>query len=108
MRPESTRGDGPAAPQTAAAAKPRTLITGSGTSQIRMIFEDESWVEIKDGSGATIFSRLNTPGTERIIKGAAPLTVVVGNAHGVKLLYQEKAVDLGPHTRVDVARVTLE
>jgi cytoskeleton protein RodZ len=106
--PESMRRDSPAAPQTAAVSKPRILITGSGTSQIRMNFEDESWVEVKDGSGATIFSRLNTPGTERVIKGAAPLTVVVGNAHGVKLLYQDKAVDLGPHTRVDVARVTLE
>ncbi len=108
MRPESMHRDSPAAPQSAAASKPRILITGSGTSQIRMIFADESWVEVKDASGATIFSRLNTAGTERVIKGAAPLTVVVGNAHGVKLLYQDKAVDLGPHTRVDVARVTLE
>jgi len=32
----------------------------------------------------------------------------VGNAHGVKLTYQDKAVDLSPHTRVDVARITLE
>ena len=73
-----------------------------------MIFEGESWVEVKDGSGTTIFSRLNTPGTERVVSGTPPLTVVVGNAHGVKLMYQDKAVDLEPHTRVDVARITLE
>jgi cytoskeleton protein RodZ len=83
-------------------------VSGSGTSQIRMTFEGESWVEIKDGTGTTIFSRLNTAGTERVIKGTPPLTLVVGNAHGVKLTYRDKAIDLGPHTRVDVARITLE
>jgi len=98
----------PAAPQAATSPKPQVLVSGSGSSQIRMIFEGESWVEIKDGSGTTIFSRLNTAGTERVIRGTPPLTVVVGNAHGVKLTYRDKAIDLGPHTRVDVARVTLE
>jgi cytoskeleton protein RodZ len=83
-------------------------VSGSGTSQIRMTFEGESWVEIKDVSGTTIFSRLNAAGTERVIKGTPPLTVVVGNAHGVKLTYRDKAIDLGPHTRVDVARIMLE
>ena len=73
-----------------------------------MSFEDESWVEVKDGRGATIFARLNSPGTERIVRGAPPFTVVVGNAHGVKLTYQDKPVDLGPHTRVDVARLTVK
>lgn len=89
-------------------AKPRVLVSGSGASQIRMVFEDESWVEVRDGSGDTIFSRLNAPGTERLIRGQPPFVVVVGNAHAVKLLYRGKSIDLGPHTRVDVARVTLE
>ena len=47
-------------------------------------------------------------GTERVIRGAPPLSVVVGNASSVKLLYHEKPVDLQPHTKVDVARITLE
>jgi cytoskeleton protein RodZ len=98
----------PAAAQAAASPKPHVQVSGSGTSQIRMTFEGESWVEIKDGTGTTIFSRLNTAGTERVIKGTPPLTLVVGNAHGVKLTYRDKAIDLGPHTRVDVARITLE
>ena len=108
LAPERATAAPPAAAQTAAGPKPQVLVSGSGTSQIRMTFEGESWVEIKDGSGTTIFSRLNTAGTERVIRGTPPLTVVVGNAHGVKLTYRDKAVDLGPHTRVDVARITLE
>jgi cytoskeleton protein RodZ len=96
------------AEETAAVAKPRVLVSGSGSSQIRMIFEDESWVEVRDGSGETILSRLNAPGTERLIRGQPPFVVVVGNAHAVKLLYRGRPIDLGPHTRIDVARVTLE
>ena len=73
-----------------------------------MLFEGESWVEVRDASGTTIFSRLNSPGTERLIKGNAPLSLVVGNASSVKLIYHDKPVDLVPHTHVDVARITLE
>jgi cytoskeleton protein RodZ len=84
------------------------LVVGSGPGRIRMIFADESWVEVRDGSGTTIFSRLNAPGTERVVRGLPPFDVVVGNAHRVRLLYEDKPIDLGPHTRVDVARITLE
>ena len=93
---------------TAVPGQPRVLVSGSGPVQIHLVFEDESWVEIKDGSGVTIYSRLNGAGTERVVKGTPPFSVVVGIALGVKVRYMDKAVDLGPHTRVDVARVTLE
>jgi cytoskeleton protein RodZ len=105
---DALQAGNPPPEESSPAAKPRVLVSGSGASQIRMVFEDESWVEIRDGSGDTIFSRLNAPGTERLIRGQPPFVVVVGNAHAVKLLYRGKSIDLGPHTRVDVARVTLE
>jgi cytoskeleton protein RodZ len=98
------------APSDAAepAVKPRLLVSGTGPAQVRMVFEGESWVEVKDANGATIFSRLNAAGTERLIRGQAPLSLVVGNASNVKVLFHDKPVDLQPHTRVDVARITLE
>jgi cytoskeleton protein RodZ len=73
-----------------------------------MIFEQESWVEIKDRSGNTIFGQLNPAGSRRSVSGEPPLSVVVGNAAGVRLFQGDKSVDLVPHTRVDVARLTLE
>ena len=94
--------------ESAASAGPKVLVVGTGPGRIRMIFADESWVEVRDGSGTTIFSRLNAPGTERVVRGLPPFDVIVGNAHRVKLLYEDKPIDLGPHTRVDVARITLE
>ena len=93
----------PALEQGAAVAAEST-----GRVTVRMIFEQNSWVEIKDRAGNTIFGQLNAAGSRRSVTGEAPLTVVVGNAAGVRLFQGEKSVDLGPHTRVDVARLTLE
>jgi cytoskeleton protein RodZ len=36
------------------------------------------------------------------------LSVVVGNTAGVQLTYNDRPVDLEPHTRAGVARLTLE
>ena len=55
-----------------------------------------------------IFSQLNRRGTEERVTGTPPLSLVVGNAHGVRLTYDDQPVDLAPHTKVDVARLTLE
>jgi cytoskeleton protein RodZ len=84
------------------------MTIGNGAAQVRMVFEGESWVEVRDANGTTIYSRLNAAGTERVIRGQPPLSLVVGNASSVKLTYHDKPVDLQPHTRVDVARITLE
>ena len=80
----------------------------SGRVTVRMIFEQESWVEIKDRSGNTIFGQLNPAGSRRKVSGEPPLSVVVGHAAGVRLFQGDKSIDLAPHTRVDVARLTLE
>ncbi len=81
--------------------------TGARTT-VRMIFEQDSWVEIKDRSGNTIFGQLNPAGSRRSVSGEPPLSVVVGHAAGVRLFQGDKSIDLAPHTRVDVARLTLE
>ena len=79
-----------------------------GERQVRLVFEEASWVEIRDRSGKAIFSQLNRPGTEQRVNGRPPLAVVVGNAHGVRLTYDERPVNLAQHTKVDVARLTLQ
>jgi cytoskeleton protein RodZ len=75
---------------------------------VRLRFSRESWVEIRDRDGNTIFSKMNSAGTEQVVSGAPPLHVVVGNANGVQLIHKEQPVNLGPYTKVDVARLTLE
>jgi len=79
-----------------------------GERQLRLVFEEESWVEIRDRDENVIFSQLNRPGTRRSVNGMPPFSIVVGNSHGVRMSYDDKAVDLARHTKIDVARLILQ
>ena len=79
-----------------------------GDHTLKFRFKGESWVEIKDARGRTLMSQLNAPGSEAEVAGRPPFTVIVGNAPDVQLLYDDRAFALEPHTRVAVARFTLE
>lgn len=81
---------------------------GPNDKVARLMFTRESWVEVRDGQGRIIFSQLNPAGTAQAVSGLPPLRLVVGNASGVRLLFNDRQVDLAPYTQVDVARLTLE
>jgi cytoskeleton protein RodZ len=72
---------------------------------VRMV--GEAWIEIKDASDRLLVSSLNPPGSERVVRGRPPYSVVIGNASQVILTYDDKPVNLAPHTRQDVARLTI-
>ncbi|MGE5791380.1 MAG: helix-turn-helix domain-containing protein [Bacteroidota bacterium] len=100
-------------PAPAPAAEPRrsTAIqheTVLNAKRIELVFDRESWVEIKDADGRIVFSQLNPPGSRRNVVGEAPFSIIIGNATGVKLRYNNTDVDLAPYTRTDVARLTLK
>ena len=88
------------------AAAERALAPGIHRLVLRM--EADAWVEVRDGTGRSLLSSLNPAGTERAVRGQPPFELVVGNAAHVKLTYDGKPVDLKPHIRGDVARVTLK
>jgi len=77
-------------------------------SILKFRFKGESWVEIRDAKGRILLSRLNAPGSEAEVAGKPPFNVVVGNAPEVQLFYNDQEFDLEPHTRVAVARFTVE
>ncbi len=86
----------------------KSAAAAAGEQSVRMRFVREAWVEIRDRNGRKIFSQLNHPGTEQVVTGLPPLSLVVGNANGVQLTHNEQPVDLARYTKVDVARLTLE
>lgn len=96
------KSDAAAAPSAANGA------TTPGMGRIVLVFEKESWVQIRDRNGRTIFLKHNQPGTEQQVSGLPPVTLVIGNAHGVRLTYNDRPVDLSRHAKNDVARLTLE
>ena len=100
----------PAAAQPAARPAAGNAVAGEQGERatLRMVFDQESWVEIKDRNGNTIFGQLSPAGSRRSVSGEPPFEVVVGNAAGVRLTFKDETVDLSAHTQVDVARLTLE
>ncbi len=78
------------------------------TAPLKLAFRDFSWTEIKDRNGTVLLSRMNPGGTTQAITGAPPLDLVIGNAVDVTLTWKGKPVDLVPHTRQNVARLTLQ
>lgn len=95
----------PAVPPAPVATAPAA---GSGSGELHFNFARDAWVEVKDATGSIVFSQLSPAGSERVVRGQAPFQLVVGNAAGVRVTYNTRPVDLAPHTRTDVARVTLE
>jgi cytoskeleton protein RodZ len=92
-------------PPTIAAPNPARA---PGTRTVTMRFKGSSWVEIRDRSGKVLLSKVNDPGSEAEVSGRPPFSVVVGNAPDVTMLYDDREFPLEPHTRVAVARFTLE
>jgi cytoskeleton protein RodZ len=75
---------------------------------LTLAFHDFSWTEVKDRNGNVLLSRMNPGGTMQAITGTPPLEIVIGNAVDVTLTWKGKRVDLLPHTRQNVARLTLQ
>jgi len=76
--------------------------------RIVLHFERESWVEVRGRGGRVLTSALNPGGTERVVEGEPPFALVIGKAQHVRLTYDDQPVDLAPHTKVEVARFTLQ
>ena len=83
-------------------------VRGPNDHTVRFSFRGESWVDIRDRSGRVLLQRINTPGSEAEVSGRPPFTIIIGNAPDVKLTYDGREFPLEPHTRVAVARFTLE
>ena len=103
----------PAAPATAqppAKPAPETAAAPAlppGTRRLVLRTEEEAWLEVRDGAGRSLVSSLMPAGSERAVRGQPPFQLVIGNAAHVQLVYDGKPVELKPHIRGEVARLTL-
>jgi cytoskeleton protein RodZ len=76
--------------------------------RIKLEFDGESWVEIREQDGKMLMSQLNSAGSRKVVVGHPPMSLVIGNAAAVRLSYNDVAVDLKPYVEIEVARLTLE
>jgi len=70
----------------------------NGEGIIRFVFIEKSWVEVKDAEGKRIFSQISPGNTEKMVYGKPPFSLTIGNAANVRLVYNNKPVNLMPYT----------
>jgi len=94
----------PVAKEAKDAAAPKA----AGGNRLVLRFEEDAWAEVTDAAGRHLLSSLNPAGTERVVRGTPPFTLVIGNAQHVKVSYNDREIDLLPHVKVEVARLTIK
>ena len=97
----------PAQPKVAA-IDPLAPKPAAGPNRLVLRFEQDAWAEVTDAAGRNLVSSLNLAGTERVVRGAPPFNLVIGNAQHVKVIYNNKEIDLQPYVKVEVARFTIK
>ena len=99
-----------AVPSKPPLVRPATAGAGS-TGSVHVLgftFSGDSWVEVSDANGRILLSRQYQAGDAGEVRGAAPLSVVIGFAKVTRMADNGKEIDLTPYTRVSVARVTVK
>ncbi len=74
---------------------------------IMVRFNQVSWVNIRDHSGAYQLTGRMAAGEQHQLGGEAPYQLVIGNAPAVAISIDGQPYDMSPHIRSDVARFTL-
>lgn len=92
-----------ATPMAAPASAPGGL--PPGMLQFRIV--SESWIEVNDGRGQTLVSRLMKAGETAAYDGVPPLRLRIGNAAGTQVVFRGQPTDLKAFTRDNVARLEL-
>lgn len=93
--------------QDEAAATIGAGVPGDGPHHLAFTTSADTWVEILDGAGNQLELDLIRAGSRREYRGAEPFRIMIGRASAVVMTLDGEAVDLGPHTRGNVARLTL-
>ena len=67
-----------------------------------------SWIEVTDGRGRALLSRLVQAGETLGLDGDAPFRIRIGNASGTRLRFHGQPMALAEATRDNVARLELK
>lgn len=73
----------------------------AGTDNLFMFFNGECWVSVKDAYDLEIFAGLKKAGDSLELTGAAPFSVLLGDAAVVNLNFNGKNIALKPYIRKD-------
>ena len=80
---------------------------GAGYQILQVSTSADTWVEIQDAAGLQIEMDLIRAGEIRKYSGKSPFRILLGRASAVEVWLDDQLVDLAPHTRGNVARMSL-
>lgn len=83
-----------------------SIITGP-RAKLVLHADQDSWVDIRDGRQMKLMYENVAAGRTVTLEGLAPLSIFLGNAAGVRLDFNGKAVDVASHRRGMMARFIL-
>ena len=79
-----------------------------GSSSLKLVFNDEVWMRIRDSGKKKLFEALSQKGDTKELVLPKPMEIRVGNAQSLELTVDGKPFDLTPFTRGSVANFTIE
>ncbi len=84
------------------------ITTGNGPDSIRVVLEDDSWIEVFDVNNEKVFYDLGRAGQTLVLNGTAPFSVLVGRPERMTIEFNGVIFDPTPHaSRVGIARFVL-
>lgn len=90
----------------ASAAAPQAAASGPINARGIVAFRTraQSWVQVTDATGNTVFQKLMEPGESAGASGALPLSVTVGSVEATEVQVRGKPYNLAPVSKDNVAR----
>jgi cytoskeletal protein RodZ len=82
--------------------------TSVGEIALKLVFNKDVWLRIRDKKKKTVFEGLNKAGTNKSLQLEKPLTFRVGNAQGLSLFVDDKVIDISSYINGSIANFTLE
>lgn len=90
------------------APPPPTDEANESGAQLRLRFNQRSWVEVRDASGKRLLEGMPPAGSERVVGGSPPYEIMLGNAPGVEIRLDGERVVFDDRVRGDnTARLTV-
>lgn len=102
---EDSSSPGPAPARAPAVAAVPT--TPPGPRPLVLHFQEDSWVEVRDGAQTRLLYTTISAGKVIRLGGTPPFSVYLGNAGGVRVEYNGRPVDVSSHQRGPIARLTV-
>lgn len=82
--------------------------TGTAVPALLVEFDDRSWLEVRDAANKVVLVGEFPKGARQAVDGKAPFQLWIGKASVVRVTFRDQRIDLKPHTREEVARLTVE